>query len=102
MSEKIRETEVVREPDGRVAGYVERPQKKGGGFGWGLLFAVIIIGGGILAFAYSQGSFESAGARTDQATQSAQTEINQGVENAGDAAQRAGNNIEDATDTATN
>lgn len=100
MNDRIRETEVVRESDGRVVERVEveRPRKKGG-FGWGMLFGVLIIAGGIIAFAYSQGSFQTAGAQADQATAQIEDQTATVAENTGDALETAGDRVEAATDT---
>lgn len=100
--QKIREAEVDREAVG-YTDHIERPKRAGGGgFGLGLLFGVIIIAGAIMAFAYSQGSFQTAGQRADEAAHTAQSQIGQTTETAGDAAQNAGNQIENATDHAAN
>ena len=102
---EIRETQVTRDVDGNVVDrtVVERPKKKGG-FGWGVLFGVVIIAGAIVAFAYNQGSFQTAGVRADQATQTAQAEMSQTADNARAATQRAnnGNPNTNATDKAPN
>lgn len=81
---EIRETQVTRDMEGNVVDRqtrIERPKKKGG-FGWGLILGALIIVGGIGLFAYNQGSFETAGARADQATQTAQVEATQTADNA--------------------
>ena len=92
------ETEVERDADGRVIGYkqhIDTPKHRGGGFGWGLLFCLLIAIIGIGAFAYNHGSFEGAGRSADQVT--AQAEQKAGVtahqaarslDNAGDQAQQ--------------
>lgn len=103
---EIRETQVDRDAEGNVLGQrdfiVERPKKRGGGFGWGLLFGVALIAVALVAFAYSQGSFMNAGADADRATAQAESSLTQTAENAGDAAQQAGNQVERATDNAVN
>jgi hypothetical protein len=102
---KVRETRVERDVDGNVVGSteIERPKKKGG-FGWGMLLGILIVAGAIIAFAYNQGSFQTAGARADQATQTAQVDISQTANNANDAAHRAtdGNPNTKATDNTSN
>ena len=102
---KVRETRVERDVDGNVVGSteIERPKKKGG-FGWGMLLGVVIVAGAIIAFAYNQGSFQTAGVRADQATQTAQADVNQTANNAATATQRAtdGNPNTNATDTTSN
>jgi len=102
---EIRETQVDRDSDGRVTGYTERVEerprrKSGGGFGWGLLFGVVIITAAIIFFAYNSGSFQSAGARADNAAAQAETQLGQATENAGDAIEQAGDTIEQTTDQA--
>ena len=112
MAEEIRETHVTRDAEGRVVDrevIVERP-KKGGGFGGGMLFGVILIAGAIIAFAYSQGSFQQAGVEADQATaqieqqtQTAVDQTGQALENAGDEAERLGDQAaNERSETATN
>lgn len=81
---EIRETQVTRDMEGNVVDRqtrIERPKKKGG-FGWGMLLGVIVVAGAIVAYAYNQGSFQTAGARADQATQTAQVEATQTADNA--------------------
>ena len=81
---EVRETQVTRDMEGNVVDRqttIERPKKKGG-FGWGLFLGVLIVAGAIVAYAYNQGSFQTAGARADQATQTAQVEMNQTADNA--------------------
>ena len=97
---EIHETEVERDADGNVIGYkqvIERP-RRGGGFGWGLVLGVMIIGLAIAGFAYQQGSFQTAGVQADRAAAQTEESVRQTAEQAGDAAQRAGNAVEDATD----
>jgi len=94
---EIRETHVERDADGRVTDtkvIVDRP-KRGGGFGWGMLFGIVLIAGAIIAFAYSQGGFQQAGVEADQAT--AQIEETTGATI--DSTQQAANEV---GDTATN
>lgn len=103
---EVRETQVTRDADGNIVDsktVIERPKKKGG-FGWGMLLGVVIIAGAIIAFAYNQGSFQTAGARADQATQTAQADVSQTADNAKAAAQRAtdGNPNTNATDNPSN
>ena len=97
---EIRETHVERDADGRVVDtkvVIDQPKRKGGGFGWGMLFAVLVIAGGIIAFAYSQGSFQQAGARADQAAVQVEQQTGAVAENAGDALESAGDTAERAT-----
>jgi hypothetical protein len=105
---EIRETHVERDADGRVTDtkvVVERPKRKGG-FGWGMLFGVILIAGAIIAFAYSQGSFQQAGVEADQATAQIESTTDTAIdttgatlEDAGDTAEQAAN---ETSDTVTN
>jgi cytoskeletal protein RodZ len=88
----VRETQVTPEVEGNVVErntVIERPVKKKGGFGWGMLLGVLIIAGAVVAFAYNQGSFQSAGREADQATQTAQVEANQTADNARQAVNNA-------------
>lgn len=81
---KIRETEVRVDEDGREVGrtehIIERPKRGGGGFGWGLFFGVILVAGAITLFAFSQGSFQTAGRQADVATQVAQEQVGETVD----------------------
>jgi hypothetical protein len=95
---EIRETHVERDEDGRVTDskvVVERPRKKGG-FGWGLLFGVILVAGAIGFFAYSQGSFQQAGVQADQATAQVEDTTSAAVDSATNSADNQ------TSDTATN
>lgn len=76
---EVRETQVTKDTEGNVLDrrtIIQRP-RRGGGFSLGLLIGVLIVAGAIIAFAYNQGSFQSAGARADRATQTAQAQLNQ-------------------------
>jgi hypothetical protein len=91
---EIRETHVERDADGRVVDTkvtIDRPKRRGGGFGWGLFLGVILIAGAILAFAYSQGSFQQAGAEADQATAQIEQSTDAAIDNTGQAIDRASN-----------
>jgi hypothetical protein len=90
---KMHETQVERDAAGNVTGYteIERPRKRGG-FGWGLLLGVLIVAGAVIAFAYNQGSFQTAGVRADQATQTAQADITQTAQNASNSNPNAADN----------
>ncbi|MFZ2030401.1 MAG: hypothetical protein WAU68_08855 [Vitreimonas sp.] len=94
----IRETRVTPDVEGDVVErntvterpvVIERPVKKKGGFGWGMLLGVLIVAGAIVAFAYNQGSFQTAGVRADQATQTARVEASQTADNARQAVNNA-------------
>lgn len=96
---EIRETHVERDEHGNVVDtrvVVERPKKKGG-FGIGMLFGVVLIAGAVIAFAYSQGSFQQAGSAADQATAQIEEQSSAVAENAGDAVESAGDQVERAT-----
>jgi hypothetical protein len=100
MAEEVRETHVERDVDGRVIDTkvtIDRPKRKGGGFGWGMLFAVLVIAGAIIAFAYSQGSFQQAGVQADQATAQIEQQTETVAANAGDRLESAGDAAEQAT-----
>lgn len=88
---EVRETQVTRDMEGNVVDrktVIERPKKRGG-FGWGLFLGVLIVAGAIVAFAYNQGSFQSAGREADQATQTAQVQMDQTANNARQAVNNA-------------
>jgi hypothetical protein len=98
--EEIRQTHVERDADGRVSDtkvVVDRPKRKRGGFGWGMLLGVLIIAAGVIAFAYSQGSFQQAGVEADQATAQIERQASTAAENTGDALETAGDQAEQAT-----
>lgn len=95
---EIRETHVERDANGNVVDTKVVQRRKGGGFGWGMLFAVLVIAGGIIAFAYSQGSFQQAGAEADRAAAQVETQTEVAAENAGDAIENAGDQVEQATE----
>lgn len=102
---EVRETEVQRDAEGNVVGKTERVyerRKSGGGFGWGLLFGIAVIAVAIVAFSYSQGSFQQAGVEADRATAQAEQQLDQTADNAGAAIENAGDQVEEATDTAVN
>lgn len=105
---EIRETHVERDADGRVIDtkvVVERPKRKGG-FSLGMLFGVILIAGAIIAFAYSQGSFQQAGVEADQATAQIESTTDTAIDTTGAALEEAGDTAAQAanetSDTATN
>jgi flagellar basal body-associated protein FliL len=96
---EIRETHVERDANGNVIDrrvVVDRPKKKGG-FGIGMLLGVVLVAGAIIAFAYSQGSFQQAGVEADQAQAQIEAQTETVAENAGDAVENAGNQVERAT-----
>jgi len=77
---KMQETQI--DGAGDVAGHreIERPRKKGG-FGWGLMLGALIIAVAIIAFAYNQGSFQTAGIAADHASRTVQADIKQSAQN---------------------
>jgi hypothetical protein len=105
---EIRETHVERDAEGRVVDTkvtIDRPRRRGGGFGWGMLLGVILIAGAIIAFAYSQGSFQQAGVQADQAKSQVEQATGEAIDKTGAAidqrsedASRAAN---ETSDTAT-
>jgi len=97
---EIRETHVERDEDGRVTDTkvrIERP-RRGGGFGWGALLGVVLIAAVIMAFAYSQGSFQQAGVEADQATAQIESETQQALNTTEDAMDDAGAAFNEAID----
>lgn len=104
---EIRETQVERDADDRVVDTkltVERPKRRGGGFGWGLFLGVILIAGAIFAFAYSQGSFQQAGVEADQATAQIEQSTDAAIDNTGQAIDQATGEqaANETSDSATN
>ncbi|MGE0743302.1 MAG: hypothetical protein AB7O98_18350 [Hyphomonadaceae bacterium] len=92
---EIRETQVERDADGRVTDtkvVIERPRKRGGGFGWGMFFGVLLIAGAILGFAYTQGSFQQAGVEADQVA----AQVEQQTDAAIDTTEQAANELSDS------
>lgn len=91
---EIRETQIEYDAEGNVVDrkvIIERPKRRSG-FGIGMLFGVVLIAGALLAFVYSQGSFQQAGAEADQAT----AQIERSTEAAVDQAQQAANETSDS------
>jgi hypothetical protein len=105
---EIRETEVERDADGRIIASrehitEEKPlRRKKGGFGWGMLFGILVIAVAIIAFAYNQGSFQQAGVEADQATAQVEEQAGRTAETAGDAIENAGDQAENLGDQAAN
>lgn len=76
---EIRETHVERDADGRVTDTkvtIERP-KRGGGFGAGLLLGIVALAAVLMAFAWTEGSFQNAGRTADQTTAAAEQQLEQ-------------------------
>jgi hypothetical protein len=97
---EIRETHVERDEEGRIVDTkvtIDRPKRKSGGFGWGMLLGVLIIAAGIIGFAYTQGSFQQAGIEADQATAQIEEQTSTVAENTGDVVESAGDQAEQAT-----
>jgi hypothetical protein len=104
---EIRETHIQRDEEGRVIDKVtiDRPVKSGGGFGWGMLLGVILIAGAIVAFAYSQGSFQQAGVEADQAAAQMEQQAGDALDDTGVAIDQSGaaeQAANETSDTATN
>lgn len=109
---EIRETEVERDADGRIVGYRERVsehvdddrkvRRKGGGFGWGLLFGALLIAVAIVAYAYSQGGFQQAGRDADQVAAQVETQTDDVVGRTDDALQGAADTTQQAVGSAAN
>ncbi|MGQ0531160.1 MAG: hypothetical protein ACT4OF_00530 [Caulobacteraceae bacterium] len=104
---EIRETHVERDEDGRVTDtkvVIERPKRKGG-FGWGLLFGVLLIAAAVIGFAYSQGSFQEAGVEADQVAAQVEQSTEGAIDTTGAAIDEATENTDQAanetSDTAT-
>ncbi|MBC7767516.1 MAG: hypothetical protein H7124_01880 [Phycisphaerales bacterium] len=92
---EIRETQVKRDEHGRVTDtkvIIDHPKKKSG-FGVGILLGVVLIAGALLAFVYTQGSFQQAGREADQVTAQVEQQTATIADNTADT-------IDGATDTA--
>lgn len=100
MSERIREDVVEPTADGRVVERVVVERKKGG-FGWGMLLGVLIIAGGIIAFAYSQGSFQTAGVQADHVAAQVEDQTSAVAQNTGNAIDKVTNQDSSQTQTQT-
>ena len=100
---EIRETHIERDADGNVIDtkVVER-RKGGGGFGWGMIFGLAVLAVAIIAFAYSQGSFQQAGVEADQATAQIEQSADNAADTAGNAIENAGDQAESIGDQAAN
>lgn len=105
---EIRETHVERDADGRITDtrVTVGKAKRGGGFGLGMILGVLLIAAAILAFAYSQGSFQQAGREADQVAARAEAQAGavaqsgeQTLEGAADRSEQAAN---ETSETATN
>lgn len=100
---KVREMQVERETGEPVASTMEkqidhRPRRSGIA---GVIFTVILIAGAIGLFAYSQGSFQSAGREIDQAAAQVERQADAAVVSTGDALEAASNNDKQAANEAT-
>lgn len=77
---ETRETHIERDADGRVTDTkvtIDRPRRNGGGFGAGLLLGIVALAAVLLAFAWTEGSFQSAGREADRATAAAEQQLEQ-------------------------
>lgn len=63
---RIEEARVEQDADGRVEKIIIKRPKRGGGFGFGVLVGVILIAGALMAFVFTQGSFQQAAVEADQ------------------------------------
>ncbi len=104
---ETRETHIERDEHGRVVDTKVRVSRhRGAGFGWGLLFGALVLAVVVIAFAYSQGSFQQAGVEADQAAAQAERQLDAAVDQTGDAIDNAAERTEEAanevSDTATN
>ncbi len=100
---KVREMQVERETGEPIASTMEKPidhRPRRSGIA-GVIFTVILIAGAIGLFAYSQGSFQSAGRETDQAAAQVERQVDAAVVNTGDALEAAGDNAKQAANEGT-
>jgi len=102
---EIRETHVKRDEHGRVTDtkvIIEHPKRKKGGFGLGILLGVILIAGALLAFVYSQGSFQQAGAEADQMTAQVEQQTAEVADNTSATLDGAADTASETSETVTN
>ena len=79
-----KEIEVERDGNGDVTHtktIIERPRRRGG-FGWGMLFGIMLVSAGLIAFAYNQGSFQTAGRQADRASAQVEHNVDRTADNA--------------------
>ncbi len=103
--QEVKETKVVRDAGGNAVETTERqvsPVSRRSNFGGGLILGIIVVVVAIAVFAYSQGSFRSAGADADRAAVGAQERAGVAAKAAGDALETAGDNAKVAGDNARN
>lgn len=81
---KIQEARVEQDADGRVI--IERPKRGGLGFGFGVLVGIVLIVGAMLAFVYSQGSFQQAAIEADRMFTSVERQADATIDGAQQAA----------------
>jgi hypothetical protein len=90
---RVREVDIDHDDVGRP--YVERERVVrrgivGGGVGWGMLAALVLIIAAFIAFAYYGGSFEQLGADADRATANINQQVDETAGATGDALEDAG------------
>ncbi len=63
---RIEEARVEQDADGRVEKIIIERPKRGRGFGFGVLVGVMLIAGALMAFVFTQGSFQQAAIEADK------------------------------------
>jgi hypothetical protein len=94
--QEFRETHVERDPGGRDTIIIERP-RKGGGFGWGMLFGALLMAAVVIGYSYSQGSFQRAGGEADQLAANVEQSTDSAIDRAREASEQ-----DQTSETATN
>lgn len=95
------ETHVERDPGGRDTIIIERP-RKGGGFGWGMLFGALLMAAVVIGYSYSQGSFQHAGGEADQMAANLEESTESALSSAKQAADETARERDQTSETATN
>jgi len=100
---ETRETHVERDSEGRVVDTTVEIKRgrSDGGFGLGLLLGALVIAGGIVAFAYTQGSFQQAGVEADRAALMSEQQLNEAAVDAREALDAARAQVDQAQNTNT-
>lgn len=100
---ETRETDVPSDANQRIvvdAPRQTKPVRRGGSFGGGVLLGALAAAAAAAIFAYSQGSFQNAGADADRAAVQARHQVGAAAQGAGNALETAGDNAKQAGDNA--
>ncbi len=76
---RIEEARVEQDADGRVEKIIIERPKRGRGFGFGVLVGVMLIAGALMAFVFTQGSFQQAAVEADHMAASVERQADAAV-----------------------